>query len=218
MKTLNQIKNTFWGLEQEICWDWLYKQQEGNIYGKTSENFMYFNMFFLNFLFRIILFDRLCVTIDKWNILQMHLGIKVSYDTFRLLHYCLSFRTYFISYCFHCLSKQFLLLFGNSEQYYSLKYYEKSSRKISTLLWKRNVVFSYLFRFFLFLCWVRLPLTTTEDIGVFQFPIADQYGLMHTVILLFELMIVFYNLPISKFIMFFSCTFTFSSLILTEKQ
>lgn len=56
MKTLNQIKNTFWGLEQEICWDWLYKQQEGNIYGKTSENFMYFNMFFLKFLFRIIIF------------------------------------------------------------------------------------------------------------------------------------------------------------------
>lgn len=73
-KTLNQIKNTFWGLEQEICWDWLYEQQEGNIYGKTSENF---NMFFLNFPFHFIFFllDRLCVTIDEWNISQMHLGI-----------------------------------------------------------------------------------------------------------------------------------------------
>lgn len=77
MKTVNQIKNTFWGLEQEICWDWLYEQQEGNIYGKTSENFMYFNMFFLNSLFRtIILFYLIDYVSRSMNeIYRMHLGI-----------------------------------------------------------------------------------------------------------------------------------------------
>lgn len=92
MKTLNQIRNTFWGLEQEICWDWLYEQQEGNIYGKTSENFMYFNMFFLNFLFRIIIFylidymsrsmnEKYCINCTweyKFHIIYRHIYTTLS--------------------------------------------------------------------------------------------------------------------------------------------